>query len=170
MTDTTSSSATSLQEHVQNGLNLFRAGDCQRALQQFYSALELNPKNPGIHLIISQVLFHLQQAEQGVSHLCTSLELDKNLVPLDDVISIMRQLIAVSRYECAQKVCTAALRIDPKKVDLHVTMAEISVNLGRADQALRAYARALEVDPKLKEFNPHAFPSYSVSHKAGTLD
>ena len=57
-------------------------------------------------------------------------------------------LVSLDRYEEALQVFTLLANIVPKEAPVHIMIGKIYKRIGQQDQALRAYNRALDLDPK----------------------
>lgn len=122
-------------------------------VKAYSEALERNPNQPEIRMLLSQELLKRDDAEGALNQVRQVLELNKNRP--DAIILEARALAAsgsttaarASAKEAAAAKLEALIQAEPKTLDAYHALAEIEQARGRRPAAIAALDRGLKVHP-----------------------
>ncbi|MCB9520421.1 MAG: tetratricopeptide repeat protein [Myxococcales bacterium] len=125
-----------------DGRQLSVQGRFEEAAACFRRALELEPWALNASLGLATALMALSRAEDAVAALEPLVE-GRNPATL---ALLARAHAALDDHESATRVCDLALRVQPDRVDVWILHGHSCAALGRNDEAIRAFSRALALD------------------------
>jgi tetratricopeptide (TPR) repeat protein len=138
---------------VRAGNEFYRHGDADNAIQEYNTALTLNPDNVEAHQKLGFLLYNVKgQAQEGMAHLLQTLALDPRnpRAHYDLGMALLHQ----KKIDEATAHLMEALRQMPNGLDdqytpvrLHLTLGEALLLAGRSEEARAHLARVLELDP-----------------------
>jgi serine/threonine protein kinase len=136
-------------------LRRFTPQDFQTALQNFDTALEIDPDNALAHYGISQVwnysfVLGVVQPRQGgpkaLEAVKRALELDENLAEAHLGLANIKTSYEWD-WQGAEKAFLRAIEINPNYAEARVFYSHLLLILGRIDEGRAQIARGLELDP-----------------------
>lgn len=135
-----------LQNKIERGLRLQRAGDLDQAAKTYRQILSDDPRQPeALHLM--GVLAHkLGNLEDAVELIAESLRHQPNNVSA--ISNLAGVLQAQHRLPEALDFYHAAIEASPSEAYLHCNRSNVLKDLGRFDEAITGYLHALHLDPE----------------------
>jgi tetratricopeptide (TPR) repeat protein len=123
------------------------AGDHKAALADYEKAIELNGKDPDLHIARGIELGELKRGDEELKAYDDALKLDPHAVSA----KVNKGIVYAGRQEwrLAIEAYQAALQDSPKRADLIEAIGECLNELGQKDEARKQYDRALRMDPKM---------------------
>jgi tetratricopeptide (TPR) repeat protein len=122
---------------------MYRYEDAERAATE---ALERLPQSPGLRVLHGWVLSDLDRDEDALSEAEAALAIDSgHSGALTSRIDFLEYLF---RYQDAERAATEALERRPDAPAIHAAVGELHYDLGRYQDALDSFDRALEIDPR----------------------
>lgn len=119
-------------------------GDYLRSIDDYHSAIRLDPKNSKLYNKLGVSELKAEQLHAAKSDFAKSSKLDPKFA------AALNNLGAVAcmekKYSAATKYLKQALALDETDAPLHVNLGEAWLGLGQMDRALAEYSRALELD------------------------
>ena len=138
---------------VRAGNEFYRHGQADNAIQEYNTALKLNPDNVEAHQRLGFLLYHVKdRPQEGMAHLLKTIELDPHnpRAHYDLGMALLHQ----QKIDEATAHLMEALRQMPNGLDdqytpvrLHLTLGEALLLAGRSEEARVHLARAVELDP-----------------------
>lgn len=123
------------------------AGEIAAAVSTYRKALELAPRDAGIHLALGRAHAAGGDAGSAIRAYRRSLEIDP--VRALPHVSLGIVYAATGREREAMREYEAALEIDPREVLAHFNLGNLHLRADRPSRAIEAYRRAAEIDPGL---------------------
>lgn len=117
-----------------------------KALRTFNYAAQIYPKSSFIHTYIGMALMHSNQTEKAL----LQFELAQRLNPNAPLNSFMRiqALTNLDRNDEALDLLIELIKKHPKESSLHIHKGKLMKKLGKKEEALKDYNRALDLNPK----------------------
>ena len=135
-------------------------GALDRAFELARKAIVMDPALPAARVALAYVLLWKKQNEDAVAEARTAVALNDN--DADAHAALADVLSWTGRYEEAQEALARALRLNPHPPVRYLsTLGRIYLGLGRHDDAVAAFARALAQDPGYA--GAHAFLSVAYA-------
>ena len=140
----------SAQVHQVMAHELARQGQTKEAVENYKIALQLDPKLPGLHFELAELMNASAEAggpEEAKKEYQAALEVN----PADEKSECRLGDIAAQRgaLEEAQQHYSRALQLQPDDTDANVGLAKVMMSLGRLDKAEALLKHATEVDPTI---------------------
>ena len=140
----------SAQVHQMMAHELARQGQTKEAIENYKIALQLDPKLPGLHFELAELMNRSSDAggpEEAEKEYKAALEVN----PSDEKSECRLGDIAAQRgaLEEAQQHYARALRLQPDDTDASVGFAKVMMSLGQLDKAEALLKHATEVDPTI---------------------
>jgi tetratricopeptide (TPR) repeat protein len=140
----------SAQVHQVMAHELARQGQTKEAIENYKIALQLDPKLPGLHFELAELMNTSAEAggpEEAEKEYKAALEVN----PADEKSECRLGDIAAQRgaLEEAQQHYTRALQLQPDDTDANVGLAKVMMSLGQLDKAEALLKHATEVDPTI---------------------
>ena len=128
------------------GIDLHRSGNYEKAVQCYDRALEIDPKGADVWNNKGVALKNLGHYDEAVQCYDRALEVDPKYARawLNKSVALGN----LGRYGKAVQCYDRALEVDPKDADAWYSKGVALDALGRYDEAVPCYDRALEIDPK----------------------
>ncbi len=125
-------------------------GEYDKAIQQYKSALWLDPKNNVIRLNLAVVYLKKGRVEQAIKELNTAAKIEPDAVEPHAVLAVLYSLQnkpdqASREYEISLK---NASRINPKNIDIYKNLGQLYLGEKKFDAAIEAYQIVLNVSPQ----------------------
>lgn len=136
-----------------------------RALELAQQAAELEPSNPGAHVLLAQIHQFRREFEAANSEADKALALEPNdAVTLANLGSMLRY---AGRGKDAVTVIERAIRLDPFHPPNYLEwLADAYSLLGRYEDCIRAVKRGLALDPDFIALHVNAAQCYAASGQA----
>jgi tetratricopeptide (TPR) repeat protein len=141
------------KSHVSYGLALEQAGENDRALEQFQTALQIDPKIDKAHYGLSRVYLAQSKLSDAVAELEQAIRDDpRNGELYSDYGNILENM---GRHDEATQQFQKALQLSPKSGKVHYMYAMDLVQNRKLDEAMSEFRTALAHDPKHPEAHFH---------------
>ena len=130
---------------------LFRLRRHEEAAAALRRSLALRPRSRiagTLHVLLGQTLQELARFEAAAEHFARAMALDPRGAGIVDRLAMSR--FAQKRYREARDLFRALVRVNPDDARAHSNLGAALYYLGRPDDALRSFERALALDPSLK--------------------
>ncbi len=138
-----------LEAHYELGLALRGQGQVDEAIQHLARCVALNAKEVAPRLHLGVLLGQKGELDQAASHL---REVTKQAPELSAGHYNLGVVLALQKhFPEAERAFAEAVRLDPKNVGARSTWGQVLLDLGRRDQAIAQFRRALEIKP---DFEP----------------
>ena len=137
--------------HAGIGDTLFRMKRFDEALAALNRALALQPdlKVAGsLHGLAGQAAQHLSRVEEAAHHFAQAVRIDPRDSSSIDRLAMVR--FGQKQYQEALVLYRDLLVLTPDSAQTYSNLGATLYYLGRADEALRHFERAVEIDPDLK--------------------
>jgi len=131
--------------HAQRGKQLREAGRIIESINEFHSALQLDPRYPVALNSLGIALADLSLLPEAAHCYARAVEIDPYIPEALSNLGI--ELARVGRLSEAVSCFRQALRIQPYHAALHHNLAMALLSLGRQDEALRHEQQALRLAP-----------------------
>ena len=142
---------------VRAGNEFFKAGDTDNAVQEYRTALELNPDNFEAHLKLGFLLYNAKKIhKEGMAHYQKALQLD----PSDPRIhhDLGMALLHQRQFDQAIGYLSEALKRMPNgldtqynAVDMHHSLGLAFFHAGKLEEAIAHFSEAIRRDPNKAE-------------------
>ena len=130
-------------ESLRRGVELFREGDYQAALDEFQQAGRLHPNNAAIQNFIGIALTKLDRVQEANEHYKMATRLSPSLAAPHKNLGF--NYLTLRQYDSAEKEIKAALAIDPNDHFLHYYAGMVYLATGRDAEALEHLDRSKEL-------------------------
>jgi tetratricopeptide (TPR) repeat protein len=133
------------------GMNLVKLeDDCERAVEAFRAALELNPGHEDSLYYLGNCLVALGRTEEGLEQLATLREVDPMSHRGHTQWGVVRGLTARSRadLEASEAALARALEINQEETGSLVALGEASLLLGKDVVAREKFEKACQTNPQ----------------------
>jgi len=136
------------------GATLWRRGDHEGARAEAEQALLINPNLARGHAVLGMALTYSGRAKEGLTSLYACIRLD----PRDTGLAARLHQVAVAlyllyEYEASVETAKRAIRSHPEFPPFYRWLAAALGQLGRADEAKEALAKALAIAPTLLDMH-----------------
>lgn len=121
----------------------YRLGDVQEAEALLAKALEMEPNYAEAHHGIAYLLHHRRQNQQALTHIQAACRLDPGKVEYLSLQGMI--LVALHQHSDALSCYEKGLQISPSYTSLWNNYGNALNDLGRFDESMAAYRRALEL-------------------------
>lgn len=133
------------------GVAVHREGKTEEAINDFRTALELQPDFAAAHNDLGAVLIATGQTEEGMRHLESARDLGHDSPMLH--YNLACGYLDMQMLDEAEEQCLNALSLDPEYADAHNVMGLILQARGRLDEAISHFRSAVASDPR--KADPH---------------
>lgn len=138
----------SAEMHRVMARELARHGDNAPAIANYREAIKINPRLPGLHSELGDLLYHSNDSKlkaQAEAEFKTALAVN----PDDELALRMLGEIAETRgdLKSAYADYSRALELRPSDSDACTDLAKALVDMNRRKEALRMFERAVQIDP-----------------------
>ena len=136
-----------MQVHRRLGNALYKQGRYPEAVDAYLIAVEQRPGDAAAYSNLGAALNKLKRYDEAETHLRRAIELNPGYT--------FRFLAALraeqQRYDEMLEFLQWPIDIDPDDPEAHLNMGLALSHLGRSDEALRSFDRALSLDPALED-------------------
>jgi tetratricopeptide (TPR) repeat protein len=133
------------------GMALYKAGDAEASIEQYKRALESKPKYPEAHFNLGNSLRILDRTEEALAEFETAVRLQKKFVLARYNIGKIHQ--NHGRIEQALAEYRQCVKDDPQFLYGFIDIGKILYDSGDYNGAATHLARALELEPSIKEMH-----------------
>lgn len=138
----------SAEMHQVMARELARQGDNANAIANYREAIKLNPRLPGLHTELGDLLFHsddMNLKAQAETEIRAALAVN----PKDEQAELMLGMIAARRGDnnAAYEDYSRALLLDPNDGDACTELAKLLVAMNQPQNGMKMLERAIEIDP-----------------------
>ncbi len=138
----------SAELHQAMAREMARKGDTALAIAVYREAIRINPRLPGIHTELGDLLFHSQDEKvqaSAASEFQAALEAN----PRDEKAELAMGVLAARRgdLKAAYTDDSRALQLDPNDSDACTELAKVLIQMNKNDEARQLLERAIQIDP-----------------------
>ncbi|KAI9319969.1 hypothetical protein BX666DRAFT_1917762 [Dichotomocladium elegans] len=149
--------------HIQLGVVQYKLGSISSAMATFNNTLKKFPQSADVQNYYGELLVDQQKVNEAIEAFSTAIELDpKNTLPYINKAMILYQARGDANEAIA--LCKKALECDPASDAAVASLAQVLLELGKADEALGYYEMAIDLARTAPELQ-HAI-SYVEATKA----
>ena len=145
-----SSSPNSAPAHAGMGLALFELERYAESIEELNEALELDSEMPikgALHRHLGRTNSELGDFEEAVDHFRRAIEADPSDRDSTDRLALL--FFERKRFQDALGHYLALAELQPESAQTHANTGATLVHLGRDEEAIQAFERALALDPEL---------------------
>jgi tetratricopeptide (TPR) repeat protein len=142
------SAPNSAEMHQVMARELARHGDNDPAIANYREAIKLNPKLPGVHFELGDLLNHssdetLQAGAQAEFEAALAAN------PRDEKAELELGMIAEKKGDLKTALAddTRALQLNPNDTDACTELGKLLIDMSQKKQAQKMFERAIEIDP-----------------------
>jgi tetratricopeptide (TPR) repeat protein len=150
----------SAELHQAMARELAKQGETDQAIADYREALRINPRLPGAHTELGDLLYHSQnQKLQAAAASEFQAALDVN--PRDEKAELAMGVLAARRgdLKTAYTHDARALQLEPNDSDACTELAKVLIQMDRNDEARQLLESAVQIDPS----------NYVAHFRLGTL-
>ncbi|KAI7861037.1 hypothetical protein BDC45DRAFT_430253 [Circinella umbellata] len=130
--------------HIQLGVVQYKLGSISSAMSTFNNTLKKFPESADVQNYYGELLVDQQKVPEAIEAFGKAIELDpKNPLPYINKAMLMYQ--AMGDANEATNLCKKALEFDPACDAAVASLAQILLELGKADEALTYYETAIDL-------------------------
>jgi tetratricopeptide (TPR) repeat protein len=138
----------SAEMHQVMARELARHGDTDPAIANYREAIRINPRLPGLHYELGDLLYHSTEKNlqaQAEAEFKAALEVN----PRDEKAQLLLGMIAQKNadLQAAFAADSRAVQLDPNDADAYTELAKVLVMLNQREQAQQMFERAIQIDP-----------------------
>lgn len=134
-----------IQTHHRLAGAYIRLGDIENTYAQLNALLELHPNHPWAHRALGQIYLQLRQEEKGFRLLERAAALNPVFISY-----LGRAHLAAGNIERAEHELYRQIKLDFADEHTYFYLGELYGEKGEPGRALRAYRRALEINPDMQ--------------------
>lgn len=149
-----------IQELQTRGLERARSGDKQGAIQEFNSAIELNPNNAEAYYKRANALYDLGSYQNAIDDYTAAIKINPSYV--NSYFNRGLTYYEMGKYREAIADYTMTIKLDPKDADAYNKRGVAYHQLGDYQAALQDYTKAISLNPE----DPTAYINRGLSASA----
>ena len=142
------------------GVDSYRNGEYQKALEAFKKAIEDNPSNPAYYTWLSATYRLLQQYDEAITAAKRAIELLKPNNDSGYYSNLGHAYGMKKQYDEAIKALKKAIEIDPKMSNAYYWMGRFLIEQNAYNEAVEAYKKGIEAAPS----NPDLRESLAIAY------
>ncbi|KAK3359077.1 mitochondrial outer membrane 72K protein [Lasiosphaeria hispida] len=136
--------------HIQLGVTQYKMGSIASSMATFRRCMKNFDKTPDVYNYYGELLVDQNKFQEAIEKFDTAIELEKQTKPMSmNVLPLINKSIALFQWKQdfkeAEKLCDAALIIDPECDIAVATMAQLLLQQGKVTEALKYFERAAEL-------------------------
>lgn len=138
----------SAEIHQAMARELAKQGNTAQAITDYRESIRINPRLPGVHTDLGDLLYHSQDEELRASAASEfQAALDAN--PSDEKAELAMGVLAARRgdLKAAYTADARALQLDPNDSDACTELAKVLIQMDKNDDARELLQRAIQIDP-----------------------
>ncbi|KAH8987159.1 mitochondrial outer membrane translocase receptor TOM70 [Lactarius akahatsu] len=153
--------------HIQLAVALYKLGDVPKSKATFIQTLNAFPDRSEPPNYYGELLLDQQKFAEAVEKFDRAVELERLRKP-PNVLPLVNKGLALFQWkqdiEAAERCCNEALRTDPECEAAVATLAQLSLQQGKIDTAVRMFERHTELarnEPELVNALTYQYASYA---------
>lgn len=136
--------------HIQLGVTQYKMGSIASSMATFRRCIKNFDKVPDVYNYYGELLLDQGKFEEAIQKFDTAMEMEKQTKPMAmNVLPLINKALALfqqrNEFSEAEKLCEAALIIDPECDIAVATMAQLLLQQGKVTDALTYFERAAEL-------------------------
>ncbi|EMR65682.1 putative mitochondrial precursor protein import receptor tom70 protein [Eutypa lata UCREL1] len=136
--------------HIQLGVTQYKMGSIASSMATFRRCIKNFDKVPDVYNYYGELLLDQGKFDEAIQKFDTAMEMEKQTKPTAmNVLPLINKALALfqqrNEFTEAEKLCDAALIIDPECDIAVATMAQLLLQQGKVTEALRYFERAAEL-------------------------
>ena len=120
-------------------------GNNLQAKEYLDQLLKLYPDDKRVQMFAGSYYYSINDFKNSLVHLTTATELDKNYAPSYNLIGYCYS--AMNNYQEAEKAFQTYIRLIPEKANPYDSYGEMLLNMGKYDESIAQYKKAIEKNP-----------------------
>jgi tetratricopeptide (TPR) repeat protein len=138
----------SAEIHQAMARELAKQGNTAQAITDYREAIRINPRLPGVHTELGDLLYHSQDPKQRAAA-ASEFQAALNVNPMDEKAELAMGVLAAQRgdLKAAYTDDSRALQLDPTDSDACTELAKILEQMDKYDDAQQLLERAIQIDP-----------------------
>ena len=138
----------SAEMHQVMARELSRHGDTDPAIANYREAIAINPRLPGLHSELGDLLYHSTEKNlqaQAEAEFEAALEVN----PRDEKAQLSLGMIAQKNADLKTALTddSRAVQLDPNDPDAYTELAKVLAMMNQREQAQQMFERAIQLDP-----------------------
>jgi len=129
---------------------LLENGETEKAETQIEEILKLNPDIPEINYFSYIILKSEGKKEEALNYLVKAIEGGIQISNINLITGLVKELIPLKRYDLIEKLYLQAINLEPKNVQIYVSLATTYGKMHNKEKAIEYANKALELYPNLK--------------------
>ncbi|KAF8495915.1 mitochondrial outer membrane translocase receptor TOM70 [Russula emetica] len=134
--------------HIQLAVAQYKSGDVQKSMATFRRTLKAFPDRSEPQNYYGELLLDQQRFQDAIEKFDRAIELERQKSPMN-VLPLVNKGLALFQWkqdaQAAERCCNEALRTDPECEAAVATMAQLSLQQGKIDAAVRMFERHTEL-------------------------
>jgi len=136
--------------HIQLGVTQYKMGSIASSMATFRRCIKNFDKVPDVYNYYGELLLDQGKFDEAIQKFDTAMEMEKQTKPMAmNVLPLINKALALfqqrNEFSEAEKLCEAALIIDPECDIAVATMAQLLLQQGKVTDALTYFERAAEL-------------------------
>ncbi|RYP56128.1 hypothetical protein DL769_009968 [Monosporascus sp. CRB-8-3] len=136
--------------HIQLGVTQYKMGSIASSMATFRRTIKNFEKVPDVYNYYGELLLDQGKFDEAIQKFDTAMEMEKQTKPMAmNVLPLINKALALfqqrNEFSEAEKLCDAALIIDPECDIAVATMAQLLLQQGKVTDALKYFERAAEL-------------------------
>jgi tetratricopeptide (TPR) repeat protein len=133
------------EDLLQKALQLHQSGDLEKAEAAYLDIVLDDPNNADVLKLLGVLSCQLSKFEEGVNYLEAAVELKGNVAEYHQALG--HAYLVSGKVEDGIASLNKAGDLDPTRADVYGALGDTFQNIGDFPQALRAYQRAVVIEP-----------------------
>jgi len=153
--------------HIQLAVAQYKSGDVAKSMATFRRTLKAFPDRSEPQNYYGELLLDQQRFQDAVEKFDRAIELERLKNPMN-VLPLVNKGLALFQWkqdvDAAERCCNEALRTDPECEAAVATLAQLSLQQGKIDVAVRMFERHTELarnEPELVNALTYQYASYA---------
>jgi tetratricopeptide (TPR) repeat protein len=141
--------------HHRLGFLLYQVkGQSAEGMNHLLTAYKLDAQDPRIEYDLGMAYLHQAKLDEAIRLLSEAIRrvpngLDDQYEPVQMRLHLTQALVAAGQSKQAEPPLMEALRFNPNHAEVHYRLALVLADLGRTDEALAHYTKAVSLDPRI---------------------
>ncbi|EIW52732.1 ADP/ATP carrier receptor, partial [Trametes versicolor FP-101664 SS1] len=131
--------------HIQLAVAQYKSGNLANSMATFRRTLQAFPTRSEPHNYYGELLLDQQRYPEAIQKFDNAIEIERAKAPPMNVLPMVNKGLAIfqseQNVEAAEKCCQEALEIDPECEAAVATLAQLSLQQGKIDVALKMFDR-----------------------------
>lgn len=121
-------------------------GNLQKEKEMIDQLLKLFPADKRVQIYAGFYYSNIADLNKALAHYKKSAELDSKYAPAYNLIGYTESTL--NNYPAAEKAFQTYIRLNPEKANPYDSYAELLLKMGKYDESIAQYKKALDKDPK----------------------